>query len=97
MGSEKWLDIEQWDNTRECFEVLRSRGYRIAVTHVGNDTVSETLIFLHNFVLSDSRLGFLGNPLLFMGKVNSKLYYKEEVRIVHKMGEKKTHTLHYFI
>lgn len=40
MGSEKWLDIEQWDSTRECFEVLRSRGYRIAVTHVGNDTVS---------------------------------------------------------
>lgn len=40
MGSEKWLDIEQWDNTQECFEVLRSRGYRIAVTHVGSDTVS---------------------------------------------------------
>eukprot|EP01018_Ginkgo_biloba_P036531 Gb_38004 [translate_table: standard] len=40
MGAEKWLDIEQWETPRECFEVLRSRGYRIAVTHIGIDTVS---------------------------------------------------------
>uniref|UniRef100_A0A2P2PJJ1 Uncharacterized protein MANES_02G050600 n=1 Tax=Rhizophora mucronata TaxID=61149 RepID=A0A2P2PJJ1_RHIMU len=40
MGAEKWLDIELWDSTQECFEVLKSRGYRIATTHVGIDTVS---------------------------------------------------------
>ncbi|KAH9625293.1 hypothetical protein KSS87_009051 [Heliosperma pusillum] len=40
MGSEKWLDIEAWNSTRECFDVLRSRGYRIATTHLGKDTVS---------------------------------------------------------
>ncbi|XP_074294564.1 uncharacterized protein LOC141622431 [Silene latifolia] len=40
MGSEKWLDIEAWNSTRECFDVLRSRGYRIATTYLGNDTVS---------------------------------------------------------
>ncbi|KAH9298697.1 hypothetical protein KI387_030379, partial [Taxus chinensis] len=40
MGSEKWLDIEQWETTRECFEVLRLRGYRIAVACIGSDTVS---------------------------------------------------------
>ncbi|KAJ9562101.1 hypothetical protein OSB04_007261 [Centaurea solstitialis] len=40
MGAEKWLDIELWDTTEECFEVLKSRGYRIATTHVGMETVS---------------------------------------------------------
>lgn len=39
MGAEKWLDIELWDAPRECFNVLRSRGYRIATTHVGMDAV----------------------------------------------------------
>ncbi|OVA00732.1 tRNA/rRNA methyltransferase [Macleaya cordata] len=40
MGAEKWLDIEVWDTTKECFNVLKSRGYRIATTHLGNDAVS---------------------------------------------------------
>uniref|UniRef100_A0A5B7BTD9 tRNA/rRNA methyltransferase SpoU type domain-containing protein n=1 Tax=Davidia involucrata TaxID=16924 RepID=A0A5B7BTD9_DAVIN len=40
MGAEKWLDIELWDSTQECFKVLKSRGYRIATTHVGMDAVS---------------------------------------------------------
>lgn len=40
MGAEKWLDIELWDSTRECFDALRSRGYRIATTHLGKNTVS---------------------------------------------------------
>ncbi|KAL9253932.1 tRNA (guanosine(18)-2'-O)-methyltransferase-like protein [Drosera capensis] len=40
MGAEKWLDIELWDSTSECFDHLRSRGYRIATTHMGSDAVS---------------------------------------------------------
>ncbi|XP_050913931.1 uncharacterized protein LOC127128606 [Lathyrus oleraceus] len=40
MGAEKWLDIELWGSTKECFETLKSRGYRIATTHVGIDAVS---------------------------------------------------------
>lgn len=40
MGAEKWLDIEVWNSTRECFDALKSRGYRIATTHLGKDTVS---------------------------------------------------------
>ncbi|KAK7273356.1 hypothetical protein RIF29_14405 [Crotalaria pallida] len=40
MGAEKWLDIELWDSTKECFKILKSRGYRIATTHVGMDAVS---------------------------------------------------------
>ncbi|KAF3444824.1 hypothetical protein FNV43_RR14517 [Rhamnella rubrinervis] len=40
MGAEKWLDIELWDTPKECFEVLKSRGYQIATTHVGMDAVS---------------------------------------------------------
>ncbi|KAJ0100388.1 hypothetical protein Patl1_21824 [Pistacia atlantica] len=39
MGAEKWLDIELWDTPQECFEVLKSRGYRIATTHVGMDAL----------------------------------------------------------
>ncbi|KAG4922697.1 hypothetical protein JHK84_051549 [Glycine max] len=39
MGAEKWLDIELWDSTKECFKMLKSRGYRIATTHVGMDAV----------------------------------------------------------
>ncbi|WCJ25644.1 tRNA (guanosine(18)-2'-O)-methyltransferase [Euphorbia peplus] len=40
MGAEKWLDIELWDSAQECFKALKSRGYRIATTHVGIDAVS---------------------------------------------------------
>ncbi|XP_056692867.1 uncharacterized protein [Spinacia oleracea] len=40
MGSEKWLDIEVWNSTPECFNVLKSRGYRIATTHLGKNTAS---------------------------------------------------------
>ncbi|CAH8328179.1 unnamed protein product [Eruca vesicaria subsp. sativa] len=40
MGAEKWLDIELWETPKECFKVLKSRGYRIATTHLGMDTVS---------------------------------------------------------
>ncbi|KAM0006920.1 putative tRNA (guanosine(18)-2'-O)-methyltransferase [Helianthus debilis subsp. tardiflorus] len=40
MRAEKWLDIELWDTTEECFDVLKSRGYRIATTHLGMETVS---------------------------------------------------------
>lgn len=39
MGAEKWLDIELWDSPQDCFQVLKSRGYRIATTHVGMDAV----------------------------------------------------------
>ncbi|KAK4749207.1 hypothetical protein SAY87_026656 [Trapa incisa] len=40
MGAEKWLDIELWNSTRECFDILKSRGYRVATTHLGKDAVS---------------------------------------------------------
>lgn len=39
MGAEKWLDIELWNATQHCVKVLKSRGYRIATTHVGIDAV----------------------------------------------------------
>lgn len=39
MGAEKWLDIELWDSIRDCFDVLRTRGYRIATTHIGENSV----------------------------------------------------------
>ncbi|KAL3683330.1 hypothetical protein R1sor_001352 [Riccia sorocarpa] len=40
MGAEKWLDVEKWESTTPCLEALKARGYRIAVTHIADDTVS---------------------------------------------------------
>ncbi|CAN6470131.1 unnamed protein product [Victoria cruziana] len=40
MGSEKWLDLELWNSTQDCFKVLKSRGYRVATACVGSHTVS---------------------------------------------------------
>ncbi|KAK4393159.1 tRNA (guanosine(18)-2'-O)-methyltransferase [Sesamum angolense] len=40
MGAEKWLDIELWSSIKECFGILKARGYRIATTHLGVDAVS---------------------------------------------------------
>jgi hypothetical protein len=54
MGAEKWLDIELWDSTKECFEMLKSRGYRIATTHVGIDAVlfvSAFVSFISTYIL----------------------------------------------
>src|SRR5438045_3207265 len=39
MGAEKWLDIELWNSTAECFRALKKRGYRIATTCLGTDSV----------------------------------------------------------
>ncbi|XP_078430289.1 tRNA/rRNA methyltransferase (SpoU) family protein [Wolffia australiana] len=40
MGAEKWLDIEMWSSSADCFKVLKSRGYRVATTHLGSGTES---------------------------------------------------------
>jgi tRNA G18 (ribose-2'-O)-methylase SpoU len=34
-GARKWLSIRRWDNTNDCLFHLRSRGYRIVATTVG--------------------------------------------------------------
>jgi hypothetical protein len=39
MGAEKWLDIELWNSAAECFHALKKRGYRIASTCLGTDSV----------------------------------------------------------
>lgn len=39
MGAEKWLDIEIWNSPAECFSALKKRGYRIATTYLGTDSV----------------------------------------------------------
>lgn len=31
-GSEKWLDIQKWQDTKECLKSLKDRGYKIFVT-----------------------------------------------------------------
>ncbi|CAM6095634.1 unnamed protein product [Calypogeia fissa] len=39
-GAEKWLDMERWDDTETCIKSLKARGYRVAVTHIAEDTLS---------------------------------------------------------
>ena len=39
-GADKWLDIVRWDTTQECIDDLKSKGYRIVVTHVTDETKS---------------------------------------------------------
>lgn len=47
LGSEKWLDAELFKVTEDCFEELRSRGYRIAVASVTADSVWGTRLQSH--------------------------------------------------
>jgi hypothetical protein len=68
MGAEKWLDIEIWNSPAECFSALKKRGYRIATTYLGTDSV----FFSHFNILgiwypfhscTSLSIGFLGNLL----------------------------------
>lgn len=66
MGAEKWLDIEIWNSPAECFSALKKRGYRIATTYLGTDSVffftlqhfSDLVFFQSSTFLS---IGFLVN------------------------------------
>lgn len=33
-GTDKWLDVERWEQPSECGERLRAQGYQIVVTHL---------------------------------------------------------------
>ncbi|XP_068303827.1 uncharacterized protein [Pyrus communis] len=65
MGAEKWLDIEIWNSTAECFEVLKSRGYQIATTHLGTDAVIMHFLLLYNlFALKRCSTGLISSMYL---------------------------------
>ncbi len=34
MGSHKWLDVYQYESSRECVQALKDEGYQIVVTHL---------------------------------------------------------------
>lgn len=38
-GAEKWLDVQVWEKPEDCIEALRKRGFRVAVTDAGPDSV----------------------------------------------------------
>lgn len=42
-GADKWLDINNWKNTKECIQNLKSKGYKIVSTHLddGAKPISE--------------------------------------------------------
>lgn len=39
-GSDKWLTVKQWQDTKSCFENLRAQGYKILVTHLDASATS---------------------------------------------------------
>jgi hypothetical protein len=51
MGAEKWLDIELWNSAAECFHALKKRGYRIASTCLGTDSVFSHYHFIFLMLL----------------------------------------------
>ncbi|KAJ3673137.1 hypothetical protein LUZ60_006511 [Juncus effusus] len=64
MGAEKWLDIELWDSPAICFRALRNRGYRIATTHLGPDSVS-----VYDLDWSQPTAIVVGNELMGISEV----------------------------
>jgi tRNA (guanosine-2'-O-)-methyltransferase len=38
-GSDKWIDIYRWSNTKDCLNKLKSVGYKIAATHLCDTSV----------------------------------------------------------
>jgi tRNA (guanosine-2'-O-)-methyltransferase len=39
-GSDKWLDFFHWDESKDCFEKLKSEGFQILATTLAPDSVS---------------------------------------------------------
>lgn len=47
-GAEKWLLQSRWNSTTDCFNSLKSQGYKIAVTHLSAHSVPiEEIDFTH--------------------------------------------------
>jgi tRNA (guanosine-2'-O-)-methyltransferase len=38
-NADKWLDVRRWASTRECLAFLKSEGFAIYATHLGQDSV----------------------------------------------------------
>lgn len=54
-GTDKWLEIERWDESRSCAERLKSQGYRIVTTHL------EAAVPIHEVDFSVPTAIVLGN------------------------------------
>ncbi|XP_068303829.1 uncharacterized protein [Pyrus communis] len=77
MGAEKWLDIEIWNSTAECFEVLKSRGYQIATTHLGTDALLQAFSCTMQFVIEHLACCWI---LSTMGQDYSNIHVKVCIR-----------------
>lgn len=44
-GAEKWLDVQQWEQTAPCLEHLRGLGYGIVAVHAGGAKRIEDIVF----------------------------------------------------
>lgn len=55
MGAQKWVDVHRYDNTQDCLDNLRNKGYRIIAT-----TPDENSISLDDFTLDQKVAIFFG-------------------------------------
>ena len=55
MGAQKWVDVFRYDNTQDCIDTLRSKGYQIVAT-----TPHKDAYFLNDFDITQKSAFFFG-------------------------------------
>ena len=55
MGAQKWVDVFRYDNTQDCIDTLRNKGYQIVAT-----TPHKDAYFLNDFDISKKSAFFFG-------------------------------------
>ncbi len=55
MGAQKWVDIFRYDNTQDCIDTLRNKGYQIVAT-----TPHKDAYFLNDFDITQKSAFFFG-------------------------------------
>lgn len=55
MGAQKWVDVFRYDNTQDCIDTLRNKGYQIVAT-----TPHKDAYFLNDFDITQKSAFFFG-------------------------------------
>lgn len=51
-GAERWLQVQEWDNTGACVEALKKQGFKVAVTSLAANASLESLDFSQPLVFA---------------------------------------------
>ncbi|MGB5554359.1 MAG: RNA methyltransferase [Flavobacteriaceae bacterium] len=55
MGAQQWVDIQRYQNTMDCIQMLRKKGYKIIATSPSNEAIT-----MHDFVIDQKMALFFG-------------------------------------